>query len=286
MSRTPSTRFGGFLLIVVAVTAAACGGAGDTGAGSAPGTEVGGQDPLDCPDDGRMVTMVEPPPDTFAGFATPDEAVLAIASSLSISGELRFLDGDRWIMEDEAGRAVAVVSVGPWANDRWVARELTACEEQAAGQPGPAPDDVVHIPFRALADALAVGAPWTTRLISSPEELSTLVVGAEVDWEQEVVFMFTLAESGSCPNGPLVRMEYSATSARLYPLVEVTDQSGDCTSDANPRSIIVAIPRHALPTGAFSIWVEGGDPPEGGTVGPTFFSAGELLGSEAERPSP
>lgn len=225
MSRTPSTKLGGFLLMV-AVTAAACGGANNTAAGTDPGTEVSGQDPLDCPDDGRMVTMVEAPPDTFAGFATPDEAVLAIASSLSIQGEPVVLDGDRWIMEDEAGRAIALVTVGPWADDRWIARELTACEEQALGHPGRAPDDVAQIPFRPLADGLAVGEPWTTRRISSPEELSAVVVGAEVDWEDEVVFMFTLAESGSCPNGPLDRMEYSATSARLYPVVEATDPRG------------------------------------------------------------
>ncbi len=278
MSRTPSKpNFGIVLLAMVAVAATACGGADVTVAGSVPGIETSGQDPLDCPDDGRMMTIVEPPPDTFAGFATPEEAVLAATRSLSIRGEPVLLDDDRWIIEDGTGRAVAVVSVVPWADDRWIAHEFTACEEQAGGHRGPAPDDVEDMPFRPLADDLAVGEPWTTRLISSREDLSALVVDAEINWENEVVFMFTLAESGSCPNGPLQRMEYSATSARLYPVVETTDQSGDCTADANPRSIIVAVPRQDLPTGAFSIWVEGGDPPGGADAGPTFFSAGELL---------
>lgn len=134
MSRTPVMSLGGLLVVtLMALTAAACGGtddeAVDTTTGSDPDTAVGVQDPLDCPDDGRMATMVEPPPDTFPGFATPDEAVLAIAETLSIQGEPVLLDGERWIIEDEAGDAVAVVTVGPWADDHWIAQELIACEE-------------------------------------------------------------------------------------------------------------------------------------------------------------
>lgn len=130
MSRTPVMSIGGFLLLL-AMTAAACGGsddgAVDTTAGSDPDTEIAGRDPLDCPDDSRMATMIEPPPGTFAGFATPEEAVLAATRTLSIRGEPVLLDGDRWIIEDQAGNAVAVVTVGPWADDHWIAQELTAC---------------------------------------------------------------------------------------------------------------------------------------------------------------
>lgn len=237
-------------------------------------------DGLDCGDGPMSVAILEPPPD-FAGHATAEEAVEALAASEAIDGQPKPADAGRWIIESETGVPVALVSVVPWTGGGWFAGELTTCGGLDAHE-GPAggamaPTDV---PFRLLADDLAVGEPWTARHLGSPEALVALAGDAvdvdDVDWDREVVFVFTLAEPSSCPIGELRTMEHSPTDRRLYPVVDEGDRSQDCTADANPHSIVVAIARHDLPQREFSIWVEGGEPAQGVAGGETRFAVGEL----------
>lgn len=131
------------------------------------------------------------------------------------------------------------------------------------------------IPYRLLAEDLAVGSPWSTARLTS-DELWSLAVDAEIDDENEVFFRFTLAESSSCPFGELTDLEFFAGDARLYPVVETTDDGGECSSDAKPHTIVVAVARENLPAGGFSLWVERDDPPAGVADGQTLFASGEL----------
>lgn len=133
------------------------------------------------------------------------------------------------------------------------------------------------IPHRLLADGLdGGGQPWTTAVVETEEELASLVPDAGVDWETEVVFRFTLAESGSCPFDEMQGVVFSAPSLRLYPEVPLVGQPDACTSDANPHTIVVAVSRDDLPKGGFSLWVNGEDPLSGVTDGVTHIAAGEL----------
>lgn len=137
--------------------------------------------------------------------------------------------------------------------------------------------EVVAVPHRVLVDGIDGGGdPWTTGLVETRSDLEALVPGADVDWESEVVFRFTLAESGSCPFDEIQGLEYSRPNLRLYPLVALVGEPEVCTDDAHPHTIVVAVARRDLPDGEFSIWVDEGEPPSGVTRGATRFAAGEL----------
>lgn len=85
-------------------------------------------DGLDCVDDVRMMTIVEPAED-FEGHPSPEAAVAAIAKSVGIEGtpELR---NATWYLRAADGRAVGMAEVGPWG-EGWFAGEMTACDEMA-----------------------------------------------------------------------------------------------------------------------------------------------------------
>lgn len=132
---------------------------------------------------------------------------------------------------------------------------------------------------RVLIDGLAGGGqPWTTGLVETESSFHELVPGAVVrrDWESEVVFRFTLAESSTCPFDEMQDLEYSEPDLRLYPVVPLVGEPEVCTDDAMPHTMVVAVARDDLPDGDFSIWVDGEDPPGGVNDGVTRFAAGEL----------
>lgn len=137
--------------------------------------------------------------------------------------------------------------------------------------------ETIEVPHRVLVDGLEGGGqPWTTGLVGTQTELETLVPGATVDRDREVVFRFTLAESSTCPFDQMQRLEYSAPDLRLYPVVPLQGNPEVCTDDAMPHTIVVAVDRGDLPDGAFSLWVSEENPPSGVIDGVTFFAAGEL----------
>lgn len=137
-------------------------------------------------------------------------------------------------------------------------------------------EEVREIPARVVAEDVSSGEPWTTSRLTTPRELELLAPGGEADWDNEVVFAYTLAESGSCPFGAVERIEYSAPHQVLYPVVPLAEDFGACTDDANPHTVVIAISHDDLPEGGFSIWVDGDDPPPGVADGITFFAPGEL----------
>lgn len=83
---------------------------------------------LDCEGGSMSVTIVEPP-SGFSGHPTAREAASALAASLSVSGDLKQVDDEGWVIESEAGTAVAIVSVQRWSEGGWFAGEITTCEE-------------------------------------------------------------------------------------------------------------------------------------------------------------
>lgn len=146
----------------------------------------------------------------------------------------------------------------------------------APGSTHPA-GEVGEISHRVLVDGIDEGGqPWTTGLVETRRDLDTLVPGADVDWDGEVVFRFTLAESSSCPFADMTRLEFSEPDLRLYPVVPLIGEPEICTDDAMPHTIVVAVTREDLPDGEFSIWVDGEEPLGGVSEGVTRFGAGEL----------
>lgn len=134
--------YGPLLVVAIALAAigAACGdsdvvprtddpatsvttGAPTTGATA---TAAPSPDGLDCASEGRMIGHGDPAPE-FAGHATPEEAVLAIASTLSVTGTPRHVEGDSWIIVSDAGLTVARTDVEPW-QEGWWAGEILACD--------------------------------------------------------------------------------------------------------------------------------------------------------------
>jgi hypothetical protein len=111
--------------------------------------------------------------------------------------------------------------------------------------------EVREIRARIVAEDISSGEPWTTSRLTTPRELELLAPGGEADWENEVVFAYTLAESGSCPFGAVERIEYSAPHQVLYPVVPLAEDFDACTDDANPHTVVIAISHQDLPEGAF-----------------------------------
>ena len=93
---------------------------------SAPITAAPSPDGLDCASEARMIGHGDPAPE-FAGHATPEEAVLAIASAFHVVGAPKHLEGDSWVIVSDAGLTVARTDVGPW-QEGWIAGEILACD--------------------------------------------------------------------------------------------------------------------------------------------------------------
>lgn len=134
--------------------------------------------------------------------------------------------------------------------------------------------NVVTIPHRLLAEDLAYGSPYTTARLTA-DQVWEVAPAAEVDVDNEVFLEFIVAESGTCPNGPLDRIDFNPDTARLYPVLEPRDYEA-CTDDDNPHVIIVAITRRDLPPEAFTATTGPGDNSGGLDDGYASFEPGEL----------
>lgn len=152
-----------------------------------------------------------------------------------------------------------------------------------------APGDGVgaEIPARLLVDGVAAGDVWTVTVVNTAAELdalwSELAVDLDmepIDFTREVVIHFGPAESSSCPFAPLQAVRFDAGSGYLYPDLPI-EGGPECTADANPHAVVVAVDRADLPTDAFSVWVANAEPPSGVASGVVRLGAGEL----AEPPS-
>lgn len=140
----------------------------------------------------------------------------------------------------------------------------------------------VEIPSRTLLDGQPSGDTWTVSVVNTPDELDDLWAELEVDLDMEpvdfatsVVIHFGPAASSSCPFGPLLAVRHDPDSGYLYPDLPV-EGGPDCTDDANPHAVVVAIDRADLPDEAFTIWVANDEPPPGVAGAEIRVEAGEL----------
>jgi len=82
-------------------------------------------DGLDCGNDVRAVLHSDRAPE-FAGFPTPEEAVLAALGDMAVSGTPKQLEGNTWVIVSDDGLIVArtVLEALP---DGWWATEMVSC---------------------------------------------------------------------------------------------------------------------------------------------------------------
>lgn len=147
-----------------------------------------------------------------------------------------------------------------------------------------APDGAtgVEIPSQLLLDGHPSGGTWTVSVADTTEQLDALLAVLEVDLDMEpidfttsVVIHFGPAASSSCPFGPLVAVRHDPATGYLYPDLPV-EGGPDCTDDANPHAVVVAIDRADLPHESFTIWVSNSTPPAGVAGAEIRVGAGEL----------
>jgi hypothetical protein len=110
-----------------------------------------------------------------------------------------------------------------------------------------------RVPYRLIVDDLAEGTDILplTQVISSNERLagfetSVNNLSSMVDFDSEVLVVFDLSESGSCPFGPLKAVEADGETGELRPVLDVLG-GAECTTDEHAHRIIVAIDRDDLP---------------------------------------
>lgn len=121
--------------------------------------------------------------------------------------------------------------------------------------------DFVDVAARVLLDDISAGVPSTARVIESFDDLTALATSADLDFEadpeNEVFFEFVAAESGSCPLGPFETLRFDRNSRVLIPVFAQVDSDSDCTLDANPHLLVVAVARQDLPANEFGIATSG-----------------------------
>lgn len=150
--------------------------------------------------------------------------------------------------------------------------------------------EIVPIPFTLLAEGGSVGEPYTVQVAKTDVEFEELGLQGDVDLETQVVFAFTLAESGSpnCALQPMTGLSFDNPHSRLYPEVALLGDTGSgetsCTADANPHQIVVAVNRTDLPKTSFSAGISPGDAPGCCESDVLFFAEGELTAIDAEFP--
>lgn len=128
-------------MLIVGAVLHACGNGDDTvpttptttTSTTASPTTIVAADGLDCRNEQRMTTIMEPP-EGFAGYPTPQEAAQAAAnaSMIPLAGPPENVGGNDWIVRATDGRAVARTQVGPW-DQGWFAGEITACDDGQHG---------------------------------------------------------------------------------------------------------------------------------------------------------
>ncbi len=159
-------------------------------------------------------------------------------------------------------------------------------DEGSTSSPTTGRGESVSIAHRILADGVADESrePWSTARLQ-PEEIGSIDPSIELDEESEVFFGFWLAESGSCPYGPMNDLRYDLEFQVIYPDVPLAGGKGqDCEDDANAHLIMVAVPRSELPEGNLALWVDGEEPKPSMTDNMAFFADGELTRAESALP--
>lgn len=169
-----------------------------------------------------------------------------------------------------------------------VAVDSTVSTAATSGSDSATSDRLREVDHRVLIDGEPTGDTWVTALATNGSALTQLwaEVGLsddvpDIDFVEDVVVFFAPAESSSCRFGPLTAVVHDADTTRIYPVLEFEDPIGDgeereCTADANPHAIVVAIARLDLPENDFDIWVGPDDPPACCAAHVTPVEAGEL----------
>lgn len=94
------------------------------------------------------------------------------------------------------------------------------------------------------------GASWGAALSAVDGGLSAGMVQPEVDFDNEIVVLANLLESGSCPQ-LIFGIEVEGPSVEV--VTGVSDEKVTCTDDGNPLTWAVAIERSVLPAGPFTL---------------------------------
>lgn len=133
--------------------------------------------------------------------------------------------------------------------------------------------DVFAVEHRVLVEDVPIGDPWSSQVVVADDVWRAYGNDIELA-DNELYFEFVVAESGSCPLGPLAGVEFDSVSEVLFPVFE-SDSEPDrsCTADANPHAVVVAMARSNLPAETFSISTTQFGLPQG--LEPTPVDVGE-----------
>lgn len=114
--------------------------------------------------------------------------------------------------------------------------------------------------WRLLADQTGTGEPYTARVALDGAEYELLWTSLGLDGEQpvvdfdaEIVVHFGAVYSGSCPEIRLDDVIIDRASGSVVAKIVQLGGERICTSDAIPRSYLVAIDRSVLPTPPFTV---------------------------------
>jgi hypothetical protein len=117
--------------------------------------------------------------------------------------------------------------------------------------------------WRLLADEARRGTPYSAHAAVNQAEYDSLwaslaLTGSPptVDFATEVVLHFGAVYSGSCPEIRLDGLQFDVERSIVHPVIVQLGGSRACTSDANPRAYVVAVPRDRLPAAPFRVTVE------------------------------
>jgi hypothetical protein len=158
---------------------------------------------------------------------------------------------------------------------------IAIIESQFAGQPvclegsdpadvpAPGPQQPAGDGWRLLATE-PTGQPYRTGIAWDAASLADLWAQAGinadmplVDFQTEVVIWFGAVVSGSCPDVRLDDVVIDGGRRMVHAEIVLVDPPMACTSDANPRAYLVAVPRSRLPAPTFAIQLGAEDPPGG-----------------------
>ena len=113
------------------------------------------------------------------------------------------------------------------------------------------------IDFRVLGEGLPTDGVYVAAVLASEQDVALLTVPADVAWEsvdfrEQVVLRFDLAESSSCIFKDMNELRFDPNHAVIYP--EVPTRGGHtCTSDALLYRILVVVDRTDLPPTDFTV---------------------------------
>jgi hypothetical protein len=145
----------------------------------------------------------------------------------------------------------------------------------SAGYSGDAaelPPGVYEVEFRVIVEGLRQGEPYSVDVVGDSGGRAALIAdvhrlpAAAVDFEREVVLVFDLPGSSSCPYKNISKLGHDPATNIVYPLV-ATERGDTCIGDAGQHRIILAVPRASLPDRDFQLWISSpAGPPEGVTI--------------------